>query len=536
MAKTQPLLSLQSVIIILVCGIVALALLIASLFVTSSVEQTARENLGNKAMDISRSVALSPVVIEGLEQKRSGRQIREYTAAIRSATNVEFVVVFDMRGIRKSHPNEARIGQHLVGGDELPALQGKEYISMAKGTLGSSLRAFSPVRTKDGQQVGAVVVGILLDDVEKAVGRSRSVILWAAAFGLIGGLIGAVGLARRIKQTLFGLEPFAIAQLLEERNSILQSTREGILAIDADGLVTLVNNEAARLFRQAGVTQEVIGQPVENCIPQTRLHEVLRTRQAEYDQEQDINGVIVLTNRVPLMVKGEVVGALATFRDMTEIRKLAEELTGVNGLLEALRARAHEFLNTLHVIRGLTRLRQYARLDAYIDRVLNESREEMDFVSERIKDPILAGVVLSKLSRARESGVALSIDADSCLDEPLGAEKAHALVTVIGNLLDNAFEAVQEAAERQAKFLIHRIDGDIYIRVTDSGQGIPSQLQERIFDRHFSTKGEGRGFGLYLVARAVEQLAGEIRVESGKQQGTVFTVKVPVAEGGNQSD
>ena len=406
MAKTKPLLSLQSVIILLVCGIVALALLIASLFVTRSVEQTARENLGNKAMDVSRSVALSPVVVEGLEQNRNSRLIREYTAAIRSATNVEFVVVFDMNGIRKSHPNEARIGQHLVGGDELPALQGKEYISMAKGTLGSSLRAFSPVRT----------------------------------------------------------------------------------------------------------------------------------RQAEYDQEQDINGVVVLTNRVPLLVNGEVVGALATFRDMTEIRKLAEELTGVNGLLEALRARAHEFLNTLHVIRGLTRLRKYERLDAYIDKVLNESREEVDFVSERIKDPILAGVVLSKLSRARESGVSLSIDAASCLDEPLEAETAHGLVTVIGNLLDNAFEAVQETTERRAEFSIRRDDGNIWLRVADSGPGVPSLLTRRIFDRNFSTKGEGRGFGLYLVARAVEQLAGEIGVESDKERGTIFTVRVPVTEGGNRSD
>ena len=235
-------------------------------------------------------------------------------------------------------------------------------------------------------------------------------------------------------------------------------------------------------------------------------------------------------------MNGEVVGALATFRDMTEIRKLAEELTGVNGLLEALRARAHEFLNTLHVIRGLTRLRKYERLDAYIDKVLNESREEVDFVSERIKDPILAGVVLSKLSRARESGVSLSIDAASCLDEPLEAETAHGLVTVIGNLLDNAFEAVQETTERRAEFSIRRDDGNIWLRVADSGPGVPSLLTRRIFDRNFSTKGEGRGFGLYLVARAVEQLAGEIGVESDKERGTIFTVRVPVTEGGNRSD
>ena len=364
MADKKPVLTLQSVIILLVCGIVALALLIASVFVSRSVERNARENLGNKAMDISRIVALSPVVIEGLELNKHSGLMQEYTNAIRTAADVEFVVVFDMSGIRKSHPNEARIGKHLVGGDELPSLQGKEYISMAQGTLGSSLRAFTPVRTKDGRQVGAVVVGILLDDVEQVVGQNRSIIHWAAAFGLVGGLLGAIALARRIKRTLFGLEPFAIAKLLEERNSILQSTREGILAIDSDGMITLINNEASRLFGMAGVVSNATGQPVENCIPQTRLHEVLRTRQAEYDQEQDINGVVVLTNRVPLLVKGEVVGALATFRDMTEIRKLAEELTGVNGLLEALRARAHEFLNTLHVIRGLAQLGQYSRLDA----------------------------------------------------------------------------------------------------------------------------------------------------------------------------
>ena len=536
MADKKPVLTLQSVIILLVCGIVALALLIASVFVSRSVERNARENLGNKAMDISRIVALSPVVIEGLEQNKHSGLMQEYTNAIRTAADVEFVVVFDMSGIRKSHPNEARIGKHLVGGDELPSLQGKEYISMAQGTLGSSLRAFTPVRTKDGRQVGAVVVGILLDDVEQVVGQNRSIIHWAAAFGLVGGLLGAIALARRIKRTLFGLEPFAIAKLLEERNSILQSTREGILAIDSDGMITLINNEASRLFGMAGVVSNATGQPVESCIPQTRLHEVLRTRQAEYDQEQDINGVVVLTNRVPLLVKGEVVGALATFRDMTEIRKLAEELTGVNGLLEALRARAHEFLNTLHVIRGLAQLGQYSRLDAYIARVLNESREEVDFVSARIKEPILAGVILSKLSRARESGVSLAIDESSNLPEPLDSEVAHGLVTVIGNLLDNAFEAVQDSAERRTEFAIHQFADGLRIRVADSGPGILPSIKDKMFEKYCSTKGAGRGFGLFLVARAVENLAGEIEVMSAKPQGTVFVVTVPYVTGGDRVD
>ncbi len=151
---------MQSIIIFLVCGIVAVALLITNVFVTQSVERTARGNLASKAMTVSRIVALSSIVIEGLDNKPNDFLLQEYTGSIRTATDVEFVVVFDMQGIRKSHPKEERIGKHLVGGDEAAALQGNEYISLAKGTLGPSLRAFSPVRTKEGRQVGAVVVGI----------------------------------------------------------------------------------------------------------------------------------------------------------------------------------------------------------------------------------------------------------------------------------------------------------------------------------------------------------------------------------------
>ncbi len=532
----KPGISLQSKIILLVCGIVAVALLIVNVCVTSSIANIVRDNLGGKAMNISRTVALSQIVVEGLDGERGDQVIRDYTRSVRIATNVEFVVVFDMQGIRKSHPNEERVGQPLVGGDENRALLGEEYISFAKGTLGPSLRAFSPVRAKDGRQVGAVVVGILLDDVENAVNKSQTIIYWATAFGLFAGLVGAVALARSVKRTLFGLEPFAIAKLLEERNSMLQSAREGVLAVDGEGIITVINSEAVRIFGMAGLTSRPIGQPVEQCIPHTRLVEILRTGQAEFDQEQDINGVIVLTNRVPLSVKGEIVGALATFRDMTEIRQLAEELTGVNSYLEALRARAHEFLNNLHVIRGLARIKQYEKLDEYIAKILNESREEVAFVGERIKEPILAGVVLSKLSRARESGVLLIIEENSNLPLSLEQETAHCLVTVLGNLLDNAFEAVKESNDRRTDLSIHYMDGVVTIQVSDRGAGFDPAIKEQLFKKGYSTKGNGRGIGLFLVAKAVEKLGGAIEAEASMLNGAVFRVSVPYPAGGDTGD
>ncbi len=188
------------------------------------------------------------------------------------------------------------------------------------------------------------------------------------------------------------------------------------------------------------------------------------------------------------------------------------------------------------MIWGLTQLKQYSRLDEYITRVLNESREEVDFVGERIKDPILAGVILSKLSRARESGVALFIDETSNLPVARDPEIAHGLVTIIGNLLDNAFEAVKDTADRRTDFAIHQSLDSLKLSVADNGPGIPPTMKEQIFEKHFSTKGEGRGYGLFLVARAVEKLGGNIEVISNKERGTVFLVTAPYPAGGDAID
>ena len=204
----------------------------------------------------------------------------------------------------------------------------------------------------------------------------------------------------------------------------------------------------------------------------------------------------------------------------------------MNSYLEALRARAHEFLNNLHVIRGLARIKQYEKLDEYIARILHESREEVSFVGERIREPILAGVVLSKLSRARESGVRLVIDENSNLPPSGDQDIAHGLVTVLGNLLDNAFEAVKDTPDKRTDLSIQYAAGIVTLAVADQGPGIDPATRERLFEKGYSTKGEGRGLGLFLVAKALEKLGGRIEVEANAAQGAVFRVAVPYPGGG----
>ncbi|BBB90775.1 DcuS/MalK family sensor histidine kinase [Methylomusa anaerophila] len=537
MRLNKPRFKLRTKITILVCGVVALSLLVTNLLISSQIATATQQSLTEKATDIARMVAHSAIVVEALNGQRDQGEIQALAIELQRLTNVEFIVVIDMNRIRKSHPDVTKIGQSFVGGDEAAVLEGREYISTAEGTLGKSLRAFTPVYTPEGKQVGAVVVGILLNSIQQAVAQSRLIIYLAVCFGLAVGVAGAILLAGNIKKTLFGLEPIAIASLLEERSAMLQSVREGIIAVDKDSRITLVNAEALRLLQQAGITLNPIGKDVEAFVPNTRLRDVLTAGTAELDQEQDMNGITLLTNRVPVCVDGEIVGAIATFRDETEIRQLAEQLTGVRNYAEALRAQTHEFMNKLHVILGMVRLEYYDQLAAYITQTAQQYQADVGYVVERIKNPVLAGFLLGKLSRAREAGVDLVLSESSFLPEPADSETVHHLVTIVGNLVKNAFEAVASADCKRIGIQFDYSSGFLTIEVNDTGPGIAADDKERIFAKGYSTKPDNWGLGLFLVQRTLEKLKGQITVvsEPGKKR-TRFIVTIPYQRKGEAND
>lgn len=533
MGAGKPFFNLQTKIIVLVCSVVALALLAVNILITDSVAGGVESSIGENAADIARIMARSSIVVEGLAGQRDERDIRNFAGEIRRVTNVEYIVVMDMNGIRKSHPDASMIGKHFVGGDENPVLlEGREYTSVASGTLGVSLRAFAPVFAADGRQIGAVAVGILLNNVQQMVAQSQTIIYFATGIGLLVGVIGALVLAHSIKKTMFGLEPFAIAELLEERSAMLQSVREGILAIDKNTRITMVNGEAVRIFNLAGIEEDLIGKPVDRYVVNSRLKEVLETGRVELDQDQDINGVVILTNRMPIKVNGQVAGAIATFRDKTEIRHLAEQLTGIRNYAEALRAQAHEFMNKLHVILGMVRMECYDEISGYINGIAKQYQAEVGFVDRRIKDPVLAGFLLGKLSRAREMGVDLALADESYLPRPADPEIVHELITIVGNLIDNAIEAVGETAEKRVDVWFDYMDGILSLEVTDTGPGIPAEAVKTIFAKGYSTKADDRGLGMFLVQRSVDKLNGGIEVFSEAGKGTQFRVDLPYQKRG----
>ncbi len=526
MKKRKRLWNLWKTITLLVCTVVIFSLLVTDILISHNVERTTEDSQAEKAKTIAHIVANDSIVIDGLIGKADTAAIQTYTNRILKNTGVQFIVVMDMNGIRKSHPNPQKIGHHFIGGDEGPALKGKEHVSLAEGTLGISMRVFVPVFSETGEQLGAVAVGISADNVKERIKESRHIIYIGVGVGVLVGIIGAILLARHIKKSLFGLEPHRIAKILEERNTMLQSVKEGIIAVDKEANVTLINNEAKRLFKKSGLEEDFIGKDVELYMPNSRIKEVLQTGEVQLNEEQNIYGITIVTNRVPLYVKGEIVGAIATFRDKTEIRKLAEELTGIRLYAEALRAQSHEFMNKMHVVLGLTHMKQYEELQKYISGMVSEHQYEIGGIMKRIKSPVFAGFLLGKLSYAREKNIKLIISEDSYMPEIEDESITHELITIVGNLIDNALEAVANCEKKQVEVKIQYGD-TLIITVQDTGKGIQEEEIGALFTKGYSTKGDNRGYGLYLVTESIQRINGEIHVYSLVGKGTTITIEIP---------
>jgi two-component system, CitB family, sensor histidine kinase MalK len=523
----KPKLRLQTTITLLVCIVVIVALLVTDVLITNRISKETEKNQAEKATEIARIVARSPLVIQALTGKSDEAEIQTFAANVRRSANVEFVVVMDMKGIRKSHPNPDKVGQHFVGGDEGPVLKGKEHISTAEGTLGMSLRSFIPIHDETNKQIGAVAVGISLEKVNQEIKELRNIIYIGIGVGIGVGILGALFLARKIKAILFGLEPSEIAKLLEERSAMLHSTKEGILAVNPEGAITLVNNEGIRLLQKAGIKGSPIGKKIDDYMPNSKLTTILVTGESQLDQEQDLNGLTIVTNRVPVRVKENIVGAIATFREKTEIKQLAEQLTGVKLYAEALRTQAHEFMNKLHVISGLIHIKDYERVSSYIDQAVNHQKSEVEYVVSRFKDPILAGFILGKLSFAREKGCEFLIEGEEFLPEPVQTETTHEVVTILGNLIDNALDAVAHCPEKRVTLRFDYFEDQLVLEIHDTGMGINEEIAESVFVKGVSTKGKNRGTGLFLVQKSVEHLKGTIEMHSKPGTGTTFIVTIP---------
>lgn len=519
---------LQLKLTLLVIALLCLLVVFIGLLSTDSIRRILLSEIGQKALVLAQSVARNPVMREGLQTKNSAA-VQELAEKIRQATAAEYVVVCDRQGTRYSHPNPENIGKTFAGGDFHPVVEmGSAYVSQAVGTLGPSTRAFVPVLGDQGEVIGFVAVGYLDTEIEKQVGVQQRKILGYAAVVLFFGVFGAAVIAKKFKSAIFGLEPHEIATLFEERNAIIEAIREGVVAVDRAGRLRFVN-QAARRYLGQSPDEELAGCLLTDLCPCGEMENALLQKEKILDQEISVAERTMVVNVLPFEVSGNGSGAVATFRPKDEIDNLARKLLHMQEYSELLRAQTHEYSNKLHTIAGLIQIGAHHEA---LDLILTESSGYQDLVktlAEAVPDPVIAGLILGKFNRARELKVELKLEPDSSFSDLPAEIERGSLVTIIGNLLDNAFEAVRSYGQDcEVRLFFTDLGLDLIIEVEDSGPGVPPEIADRLFEKGVTTSiGQGRGMGLYLVQKAVAALGGSVTFSTGELGGALFTVTIP---------
>ncbi|MBO8172227.1 MAG: sensor histidine kinase [Bacillaceae bacterium] len=515
-------------ITLLTFGIVLFSLLLAGIIYLGNLVKLKEKELEQRSMITARTVSQMSEIKEWVAEPEGSKKINPIVEKIRLINDVDYIVVMNMQKERLSHPIPSRIGTRMEAGDEGAAFAEHIYVSRAKGEQGNSIRAFVPIMNEELEQVGVVMVGNIMPSLIDIVNEHNKEIPTTLLLSLLFGLWGSWLLARHIKRQMFDLEPYEIARMLKERTAAFDAIHEGVIAIDNNERITIINDAAKRMLNIKGDPR---GKSIRKAIPDTRLPEVLETGQAFYNREFQIGTALIMSTQVPIKLNDIPIGALAIFQDRTEVTRMAEELTGVRAFVDALRVQNHEHMNKLHTIAGLIQLNQYDKALDYVFQVTEEKGELTRFLSKRIHAPGLSGLLLGKVSRGTELGIQVVIDRSSELYRFPRNLDQHDLVVVIGNLIENAFDALQEKDEEPKKVFVSLLDEgeSLRIYVEDNGIGIDDDTRQKMFERGFTTKTQpGRGIGLYLIQQVVEKGNGKLLVDSRPGEGTSITITFPM--------
>ena len=468
---------------------------------------------------MARSVADSPFVRRAVVAADPSARLQPFAEEVRRDTGTDFVVVMDTDRTRYTHPDPDQIGREFVG-DLGDAPDGSVFTQVYAGTLGPSVRAVVPV-VRDGQVVALVAVGITVDRLDRQLVGDLPGIALAAGAALLAGLLGAWLISRRLRRQTHGLGEREITRMYEYYRAVLGAVREGLLLVDDDERVQLVNEEATRLL---ALPADVEGRLLDELDLPPGLVAAVRGRAALADQTYVLGQQVLVFSTAPAYWRQAEVGAVVTVRDRTELQAVTGELDLVRGLTESLRAQNHEAANRLHTIVSLVEMGRIEVAQGFADELVSA-----------VDEPVLAALLLGKTAQAAERGIELEIVGGLPAELPVAPRE---LVTVVGNLVDNAFDAVAETRATTPQRVRVELDGDadaLHVAVDDSGSGIAPDDRAHVLERGWSSKAqEGRGLGLAMVAQAVSRHGGTLEVADSPLGGARFVVDVrlPARTGG----
>ena len=475
--------------------------------------QNVAEAIANSPMMTGKSIEEETVIVEYLDTLKD------------TLDDIDVISVVNKDGVRMYHSNHTLIGTKYDG--NMPDFKNNTdgyYAVDETGPSGSQRRAYAAVYDEDGEYVGVVMAIMLTKNIKAETVQMLFIFLLITVVAILIELIIAGELSGKVKKSLMGYEPDVFTAMYKMRDNILETLAEGIIAFDTNGVIQFANESAIRMLYEnpwsdpVGQNVDVIGD------------DILSRHIKNGEKERNINlaKADIILDRVPIKEDGVTVGAIAILHNRAEYTKLMEELSGTRYLVDSMRANNHDFTNKLHVILGLIQMGMYDDASSYIQNITMVQRENISKVMNAVSEPAVAALLIGKIARASELNINFVLREGcyySAADMNLPSEM---LITVIGNLLDNAFDAMNEGSDykdhKELMFGIYSKPGAVLITVDDTGSGIKSSDLELIFENGFSTKGEGRGTGLYQVKAMVENFGGKITVESQEGVGSSFSV------------
>jgi sensor histidine kinase regulating citrate/malate metabolism len=469
-----------------------------------------------QVVSIATALADAPSTAAAIESHRATEVLQPVTEAVRTDTDIAFITIMAPDGIRFTHTDPKQIGGPYLGTRE-PALRGETYTEIYTGTLGPSVRAIVPVRDSRGQVIGMVAAGITQQTLA-ARWREQIPSIAIVGLGALGlSLVGVWAIRRRLLRQTHGLRPDELRVMYEHHDAILHSVSEGLIVLDRDHVV-LVNDEARRL----------LALPPGRVRPED-LPDFLRSYEPGVRDELHVTEERVLVvNRSK--VEGQQQSEVVTIRDRTELQGALGELSSLQVLTDSLRAQAHEAANKLHTVITMVEMGRPEDAVTFATRELALSQRLVDRLSDDVGEPALVALLLGKTAQADERGIALTVTEDTHLPGdidglPLTPQE---IVTVLGNLVDNAMDAC-DRDDPWVEVTVSLDDDGLLMRVADSGAGMNAEEFARAMQRGYSTKSdsgtEHHGLGLALVTQVVARHGGDLTADV--TYGSVVTVKVP---------
>ena len=525
---------LRIFLLILVVSVFIIAAL--AQYFTASFEDYLATHVRDMAMNQAKIIASNDSIITAVKH-RDYKRLATIADKLQSGTDFDYVVIGDTNSIRLYHPNPEKIGYPMQFTKPGALEKGESYFITGKGSIGMAMRAKTPIFDDDGKIIGVVSIGYLISKIDSW--RSDFLLPMAGVFILLLLVLMLLSwfFAAHIRRQMLGMEPKQIARVVRQQEALFSSVYEGLIAVDPDGYITAINRSARKMLGLSSPGRKWLGKPVSEVVQPADFftQQIAEKRQ---DAMVNFNGLSVIANREAIRSGDELLGAIISFRSKDEIATLNAQLTQIKQYVESLRTLRHEHLNWMSTINGLLQMKEYDRVLAMVQGESQAQQQLIDSLRGAFADRQVAGLLFGKVQRARELGLTMTIVPGSQLHQlPEGLDSTE-FAAIVGNLLDNAFEASLRTQQGNKVVELYLSDegDDVIIEVADQGCGVPEALREKIFEQGVSTRtdepGE-HGIGLYLIASYVRRCDGVITLEDNSPCGTLFSLFLPKVKKNN---